>query len=528
MFSRSPARFWTIEHQKRGLPYMHLLLFLDDREQFFHSEIVDKVVCAELLEPQTDPTLYCIVRKCMVHVCGGGCERREQGRCRITREKNFLFDFQGKTYVRGREVEEYLERPYIEPSEAIWRLLFFRVHQKHPAVIPLAVHLPGKQPVSLPVGTSRELIRRLMAHAWSILMGYFEYNAEAWCDDRPTPRQGPRSFVQLLLTSRVGPTCFDDLRTVIKAYIPGRADLANIMKEAVITEGKGKDRRVVDFVWGLAKKRSSIESRSAFWGLSWQEGTRTSNTTWQLTPRTRGSTGSSPLSERNLMVDQGVPPPNDAVHGPHSYYHIALKSVLGTNSDTTGRFARGQVRMQEYDLCINHVPGKTQVVTDGLSRIPTDRCQTRTRTSNSKRSPLPPDMPRKDWISGLPGIEWKLARCVQELEVSDVLSELHDMHGHYAIRITLGRALERYWRFTDKELTRKTGTVGVRHIYASAQAPWSVGLAERIVRQMVVSLRKLASQNPDVIFHWDLYVGLVVHAINTRTGRWSRMGIVQH
>jgi helitron helicase-like protein len=34
IFGRCPARVWTIEYQKRGLPHLHLLVFLEDSDQF--------------------------------------------------------------------------------------------------------------------------------------------------------------------------------------------------------------------------------------------------------------------------------------------------------------------------------------------------------------------------------------------------------------------------------------------------------------------------------------------------------------
>ena len=42
LFSRSPARIWTIEYQKRGLPHLHLLVWLEDREQFLQPRIIDQ------------------------------------------------------------------------------------------------------------------------------------------------------------------------------------------------------------------------------------------------------------------------------------------------------------------------------------------------------------------------------------------------------------------------------------------------------------------------------------------------------
>jgi hypothetical protein len=48
IFGKCPARVWTIEYQKRGLPHLHLLVFLEDSEHFLEPEVIDEMVCAEL------------------------------------------------------------------------------------------------------------------------------------------------------------------------------------------------------------------------------------------------------------------------------------------------------------------------------------------------------------------------------------------------------------------------------------------------------------------------------------------------
>jgi len=69
------ARVWTIEYQKRGLPHLHLLEFLQTNAQFLTSETIDKIVCAELPDESTEQRreLGQIIRTCMVHTsCAGG------------------------------------------------------------------------------------------------------------------------------------------------------------------------------------------------------------------------------------------------------------------------------------------------------------------------------------------------------------------------------------------------------------------------------------------------------------------------
>ena len=64
--SVSAARVWTIEYQKRGLPHLHLLVFLEDSDHFLEPEVIDEMVCAEADRELTD-----IVKSAMIH---GPCE----------------------------------------------------------------------------------------------------------------------------------------------------------------------------------------------------------------------------------------------------------------------------------------------------------------------------------------------------------------------------------------------------------------------------------------------------------------------
>lgn len=53
------------------------------------------------------------------------------------------------------EVQKYLNGRYISTSEAVWRLLEFPIHDRHPTVLHLAVHLENGQRVYFTAGTAR-------------------------------------------------------------------------------------------------------------------------------------------------------------------------------------------------------------------------------------------------------------------------------------------------------------------------------------------------------------------------------------
>ncbi|SAM01867.1 hypothetical protein [Absidia glauca] len=61
----------TIEYQKRGLPHLHLPLFLDATHNIDTSAKVDQIISAELPSKESDPELYEVITKSMVHgPCG--------------------------------------------------------------------------------------------------------------------------------------------------------------------------------------------------------------------------------------------------------------------------------------------------------------------------------------------------------------------------------------------------------------------------------------------------------------------------
>jgi hypothetical protein len=65
------AYIYVIEFQKRGLPHMHMLLTLKTGFKLTTAAEVDSLISAELPDPVTEPVLYGIVSKSMMHrPCG--------------------------------------------------------------------------------------------------------------------------------------------------------------------------------------------------------------------------------------------------------------------------------------------------------------------------------------------------------------------------------------------------------------------------------------------------------------------------
>ena len=77
------AYMYTIEFQKRGLPHAHILLILQDRDKLHRADDYDKVVSAELPDPEVEPELFKLVSKHMIHA---PCGKHTNERCMVNGE----------------------------------------------------------------------------------------------------------------------------------------------------------------------------------------------------------------------------------------------------------------------------------------------------------------------------------------------------------------------------------------------------------------------------------------------------------
>ena len=221
IFGPCIAHIYSIEFQKRGLPHMHLLIFLKHEYKLLAPEIVNSIISAEWPDPNTHPHLFETVKKFMVHgLCGplnpnSPCMR--DGKCMYGYPKSFQerttmnqdgypqysCHNDGRMYNVGGfwldnhwiipynpfcmiwlnchinvecavcfgsmkyinkyidkggdcstlsiwcnaqdEVKQYINGHYFCASEAVWRILQFRLHEQHPNVIRLQMHLPHEQ-----------------------------------------------------------------------------------------------------------------------------------------------------------------------------------------------------------------------------------------------------------------------------------------------------------------------------------------------------------------------------------------------
>ena len=62
---------YTVEFQKRGLPHVHILIWLKGNNKDPHANFIDSIVCAEIPDRIADPVGYNLVDEFMVHgPCG--------------------------------------------------------------------------------------------------------------------------------------------------------------------------------------------------------------------------------------------------------------------------------------------------------------------------------------------------------------------------------------------------------------------------------------------------------------------------
>ena len=95
VFGSVRCYMYTVEWQKRGLPHVHILLWLSNA---IHPRDIDSVICAELPDSRSDPLLFNVVKSHMIHGPCGALNRKspcmDKGECTKGYPRQFLRETQ--------------------------------------------------------------------------------------------------------------------------------------------------------------------------------------------------------------------------------------------------------------------------------------------------------------------------------------------------------------------------------------------------------------------------------------------------
>ncbi|XP_074278222.1 uncharacterized protein LOC141601816 [Silene latifolia] len=72
IFGKVQAVVYTVEFQKRGLPHVHIVLWLHQDDKIKNPQDIDKFIAAEIPDKESEPLLYRVVTQHMMH---GPCGR---------------------------------------------------------------------------------------------------------------------------------------------------------------------------------------------------------------------------------------------------------------------------------------------------------------------------------------------------------------------------------------------------------------------------------------------------------------------
>ena len=142
IFGPCVAHVYVIEFQKRGLPHMHLLIFLKKEYKLLTPDIIDCIISAKWPNPMSQPQLFAAVHSSMVHgPCGAlnpkaSCMR--DNKCMHGYPKPFqdhtLMDHEGyPLYAQPDDGQAYPVEGYMLDNQWIvpyspFCLLCFRCH----------------------------------------------------------------------------------------------------------------------------------------------------------------------------------------------------------------------------------------------------------------------------------------------------------------------------------------------------------------------------------------------------------------
>ncbi|XP_074374065.1 uncharacterized protein LOC141714445 [Apium graveolens] len=214
----------VIEFQKRGLPHVHMLIWMSPESRPNSIKKVDQLVSAEIPYKNSDPIAYEAVKNYMMHgPCGlmvipiltivvflfiGGVTLVESSTKKgstltinISRSLKYLFKYclkghdtatmllKKKSNKSGSEqtarsvknldeVKNFLDGRYVCASEASWRIFGFDIHHRSPSVECLPIDLPGQKYLNFQSSADLENVCNNATSKKSKLEAWFVANSE--------------------------------------------------------------------------------------------------------------------------------------------------------------------------------------------------------------------------------------------------------------------------------------------------------------------------------------------------------------
>jgi hypothetical protein len=110
ILGRMIVGIYVIEFQKRGLPHAHILIFFAEDYKPHTVKDVDRMISAELSNPETNRLAHETIAKCMIHgPCGAAFPNApcmEKGKCK----KQYPCKFQSETVTNVNKYPIYRHR----------------------------------------------------------------------------------------------------------------------------------------------------------------------------------------------------------------------------------------------------------------------------------------------------------------------------------------------------------------------------------------------------------------------------------
>ena len=119
IFGKAVGHMWVVEFQKRGLPHMHMLVITKDDDSLLTPEQYDRVVSAEIPDPNKYPRLNELVIKHMIHNHTAMCTKWDSGFCKVRFPKKYT----NHTTTNNDAYPKYKRRSPKEGGQEIQRII---------------------------------------------------------------------------------------------------------------------------------------------------------------------------------------------------------------------------------------------------------------------------------------------------------------------------------------------------------------------------------------------------------------------